>query len=259
MTHTPRKRFGQNFIKDSFLIQSIMQSIPPATHIVEIGPGLGALTHHLIAQAQTFSAVEIDRDLVQRLLNQFPKEQYPHIQIHSADALKFNFSTLEPKPFRLVGNLPYNISTPLLIRLFGHIDHILDMNIMLQKEVVDRLAAAPGTKTYGRLSVIAQYFCDILPVLDIPPEAFYPEPKVDSTFVKLIPKKNREKINLEHFETIVREAFHCRRKTLANNLKTYASKEKLIQMGFDPNLRAEVLSVSEFIALSQGLSCPIAL
>jgi 16S rRNA (adenine1518-N6/adenine1519-N6)-dimethyltransferase len=223
------------------------------THIVEIGPGLGALTHGLIPLAEYFTAVEIDRDLVDKFNQQFNAAQHPKIKIMLADALKFDFTTLTPRPFRLVGNLPYNISTPLLIHLFQQIECVQDMHFMLQKEVVDRLAAAPDSKDYGRLSVIAQYFCDVLPLIDIPPESFYPAPKVDSAFVRLTPRANRASISFELFETVVREAFHCRRKTLANNLKTFSSKETLALWGFNPSARAETLSVEEFVKLAEKI------
>jgi 16S rRNA (adenine1518-N6/adenine1519-N6)-dimethyltransferase len=264
MDHTPRKRFGQNFLKDTFIIQSILDSVSvpptlpsstsaPETHMVEIGPGLGALTHGLIPLADFFTAIEIDRDLVAKFNVQFNPAQHPKVKIVLADALKFDFTQLTPKPFRLVGNLPYNISTPLLIHLFQQIESIQDMHFMLQKEVVDRLAAAPDSKDYGRLSVIAQYFCDVLPLIEIPPESFYPAPKVNSAFVRLTPRPNRPPLPFELFETVVREAFHCRRKTLANNLKSFASKETLTSWGFNPSARAETLSVEEFVRLAEKI------
>jgi 16S rRNA (adenine1518-N6/adenine1519-N6)-dimethyltransferase len=255
--HIPRKRFGQNFLKDHSYIQQIINSISSHPHIVEIGPGLGALTHELIGLSENFTAIEIDRDLVEKFKIQFSEKmcdtKKPHIQIYPADALKFDFNLLSPKPFKIVGNLPYNISTPLLIHLFQYIDQIHDLSIMLQKEVVDRLAAPAGCKDYGRLTVMAQYFCEVTPLLDIPPEAFYPAPKVESAFVRLTPRKNRVSLPLKLFEEVVREAFHCRRKTLANNLKKFATKENLSAWGIDPSLRAEVLTVQEFIHLTQHI------
>jgi 16S rRNA (adenine1518-N6/adenine1519-N6)-dimethyltransferase len=283
--HAPRKRFGQNFLKDNFIINQIISTISPHSHLVEIGPGLGALTHELIKLSRDqFSAIEIDRDLVEKFKMQFQVSSETHTQnqtqnqtqdqaqdqaqtapqpnvtnsskihIYQSDALKFDFQILNPKPFKIVGNLPYNISTPLLIHLFKYIDHIEDLSIMLQKEVVDRLAAPPNCKDYGRLSVMAQYFCEVTPLLEIPPEAFYPEPKVDSAFVRLTPHKKRAAIPLKLFEEVVREAFHCRRKTLANNLKKFANKETLTSWGINPSLRAEVLTVNDFINLTQHIA-----
>jgi 16S rRNA (adenine1518-N6/adenine1519-N6)-dimethyltransferase len=260
--HIPRKRFGQNFLKDNFIINQILSTVSPHPHIVEIGPGLGALTAGLIKLSTHFSAIEIDRDLAQKFRLQFNSEINPEInaekssriQLYEADALKFDFKTLSPKPFKLVGNLPYNISTPLLFHLFESIDDIESLNIMLQKEVVDRLAATPDSKDYGRLSVMAQYFCEITPLLDIPPESFYPAPQVDSGFVRLTPRANRQPVPFKLFEEVVREAFHCRRKTLANNLKKFATKETLTSWGINPSLRAEVLGVPDFIKLTLEIS-----
>ena len=254
-THKPRKKFGQNFLKDKNIIHNIVNAISPkmTDHIVEIGPGLGALTHKLVPLAQTFTAIEIDRDLVEKFKLQFNETTHPHVRIYSADALKFDFGTLQPQPFKIVGNLPYNISTPLLIHLFQSLDKIEDLHFMLQKEVVDRLAAAPDSEHYGRLSVIAQYFCHVTPLLEIPPESFYPAPKVNSTFVRLTPRPNRTPLPFKLFEEVVREAFHCRRKTLANNLKKFASKDTLREWGFDPSVRAEVLSVEDFVKMTKKI------
>ncbi len=254
--HQPRKRFGQNFLKDPFIIQAIIDCIAAFPHIVEIGPGLGALTHGLIRLSETFTAIEIDRDLVEKFKHQFDPHSHPHIHIHQADALKFDFASLDSQPFKIVGNLPYNISTPILIHLFKSLDSIQDFHFMLQKEVVDRLAAEPNSEYYGRLSVIAQYFCKVEPLLAIPPESFYPEPKVDSAFVRLTPRKDRVPLPFESFQQIVREAFHCRRKTLANNFKQRVSKDVLKDWGFDPNIRPEVLSVEDFVKLAKHFDSP---
>ena len=250
MNHTPRKRFGQNFLSDDIIIRQIIEAISPKAtdHIVEIGPGQAAITKHLIPECQKLSLVEIDRDLAASLEERITEN---HVTIHNTDALKFDFQSLEPKPVRIVGNLPYNISTPLLMHLFKHIDCIQDMHIMLQKEVVDRMCAAPGEKAYGRLTVMVQYFCEAQPIIDIPPTAFFPEPKVNSAFIRLTPRENRQEIDIEHFEVLVRTAFNARRKTLNNNLKKIMTREQIESAGVDPSLRPEMLSVEDFVKLAK--------
>ncbi|NCX94358.1 MAG: 16S rRNA (adenine(1518)-N(6)/adenine(1519)-N(6))-dimethyltransferase RsmA, partial [Gammaproteobacteria bacterium] len=247
MTHRyhARKRFGQNFLSDPAIVHQIIDAIHPEPHehLVEIGPGLGALTVHLYQACARFTAVEIDRNLCERFRDHYLG---PTVDLIEGDALKLDYRTLNPKPFRVVGNLPYNISTPLLLHLFDYLDCITSMYFMLQKEVVERITALPDSREYGRLSVITQYFCDTAYLLDIPPEAFHPAPKVDSAFFCLTPKKDRPPVDLAKFELIVRTAFHTRRKTLSNSLKSLFTREQLIQVGIDPQARAEVLSVEDY-------------
>ena len=189
MGHTPRKRFGQNFLRDDSVIESIVRTIAPVQgdHIVEIGPGEGALTQALISSGCQLDAIELDLDLRTRLLASF--STYPDFTLHSADALKFDFAWLvnDRQPLRVVGNLPYNISTPLIFRLLDQAMIIADMHFMLQLEVVDRLTAKPSTKDWGRLGVMAQFQCGIEKLFEVPPDAFYPPPKVQSAVVRLVP------------------------------------------------------------------------
>ena len=244
------------------VVQQIVAAINPSAedHIVEIGPGMGVLTQALLPNVGFLDAVELDRDLVAKLkATSLPLGNFA---IHSADALKFDFCQLTKsdnknnKPFRLVGNLPYNISTPLLFHLFTQMQCIYDMHFMLQKEVVDRMTAQPNTKAYGKLSVMVQYHCQVEHLFNVPPQAFSPQPKVDSAIVRLIPHKspivNVEKY--EDFEKIVNSSFAQRRKTLHNNLKAILTDEQLLSVNIDPSRRAETLSIAEFAALSQLLS-----
>ncbi|MBL6735402.1 MAG: 16S rRNA (adenine(1518)-N(6)/adenine(1519)-N(6))-dimethyltransferase RsmA, partial [Shewanellaceae bacterium] len=210
--HHARKRFGQNFLQDQYIIHRIVDAIAPdsAHTMVEIGPGLGALTEPACASIDKLHVVELDRDLIERL------EHHPTLQhkliIHPGDALKFDFSTLiEPdKKMKIFGNLPYNISTPLMFHLFDYAKHISSMHFMLQKEVVLRLSAAPNHKNYGRLSVMTQYFCQVVPILEVPPSAFVPPPKVDSGVVCLIPHQEHPYpcASLLHLQRITTAAFH---------------------------------------------------
>jgi len=248
--HVARKRFGQNFLQDAQIIRDCLDAIHPQASdtLVEIGPGLGALTKPLLAAVPHLHVVEIDRDLIARLHQTYPTER---MTIHAGDALQFDFASLGER-LRIVGNLPYNISTPLLFHLAQYASRIVDMHFMLQKEVVDRMAAAPSTNDYGRLSVMLQYRFHVVPLFDVPPEAFHPAPKVTSAFVRLVPMHplphpaQDEKLLSE----IVTAAFAMRRKTLRNNLKGRLSEADFAALGIDPGLRAENLAVVDFVRMA---------
>lgn len=253
--HRARKRFGQNFLQDPGMIRRIVKAIAPQDqdHLVEIGPGMGAITELLLEAQPRLDVIELDRDLIPGLKVKF--FNYPEFQVHEADALKFDFSSLvkEGKPLRIVGNLPYNISTPLIFRLLEFDGVVADMHFMLQKEVVERLAAQPGTSQWGRLSVMAQYFCEVEQLFLVPPECFYPQPKVESAIVSLRPRcKSRAAVDLDVFAKIVRQAFAQRRKTLRNNLKGLFSAEDLTALEIDPQRRPETLDLNEFIKLANA-------
>lgn len=257
--HKARKRFGQNFLQDGGIIRQIIRSINPKTtdHIVEIGPGLGALTEELLSEAGALQAVELDRDLIPVLRTKFFRYEDKFV-IHEADALKFDFSTLVPdgEPLRVVGNLPYNISTPLIFHLLSFNHTISDMHFMLQNEVVDRLVAGPGDNHYGRLGIMAQYYCQVEKLFVVPPEAFDPAPKVDSAIVRLTPYKTRpyEAKDISVLQNVVRTAFSQRRKTLRNNLKPLIDADTLQSLDIDPTLRPERLSLEAFIRIADHLT-----
>lgn len=255
--HTARKRFGQNFLHDAFVIDQIVAAISPQSgqNLVEIGPGLGALTEPVCELVDKLTVVELDRDLAARL------RTHPFIasklNIVEQDALKFDFSTLlgDEQPLRVFGNLPYNISTPLMFHLFGFATQVQDMHFMLQKEVVDRLSAAPGTKSYGRLSVMAQYYCRVTPVLQVPPGAFKPPPKVDSAVVRLAPYQ-RPPIAVNNVATlanITAAAFNQRRKTIRNSLKDYLTELEIESLQISAELRAEKLALADFAKLANAV------
>ena len=254
--HKARKRFGQNFLHDTHVIASIVSAIAPAQddHIVEIGPGQGALTAELVPYCQRLDAIELDRDLLTLLLASFSIHKGFHL--HNQDALKTDYRELhQGKPLRVVGNLPYNISTPLILKLFEYTDIIADMHFMLQSEVVDRLTAQPHSKAWGRLGIAAQYLCRVERIIDVPPEAFDPAPKVQSAVVKLTPKDS-SKIDLAQLgrlQALVKQAFAQRRKTLRNNLKGVVSDAQLEHFGIDPAARAETISLEQWVALSDGI------
>ena len=254
LRHQPRKRFGQNFLRDQSVIEEIAHAIGPAEgdHVVEIGPGEGALTSALITSGCLMDAIELDRDLRTRLLANF--SVHPKFTLHSADALTFDYSSLvaDGEPLRIVGNLPYNISTPLIFRLLESTGNIADMHFMLQREVVDRLAAAPGTKDWGRLGVMAQFQCEIEKLFEVPPEAFFPVPKVKSAIVRLTPRQiNRwPDCNAKQLAFAVTCAFAHRRKTLLNNFKGICDAAVLEALGIDPGARAETLTLDQFVALA---------
>ncbi|HID44292.1 MAG TPA: 16S rRNA (adenine(1518)-N(6)/adenine(1519)-N(6))-dimethyltransferase RsmA [Chromatiaceae bacterium] len=254
MAHKARKRFGQNFLHDPNVIDRIVRTIQPQPeqHLVEIGPGQGAITGRLLALANKLDAVELDRDLVRLLDGKYAS--CSGFQLHSADALAFDFCQLASggEKLRIIGNLPYNISTPLLFHLLENRQCIRDMHFMLQKEVVERMVAGPGSKTYGRLSVMLQAVCKVQMLFPIGPGAFQPAPKVESAFVRLIPH-DKPPFPIENpvlFAKVVTQAFSQRRKTLRNTLKGLISEETMQSCGIDPSVRAEQLSVENFACLS---------
>lgn len=255
--HRARKRFGQNFLQDQAIINGIVAAIAPRDdeHLVEIGPGQGALTEPLLASGCQLDAVELDRDLRAYLLAAFTTNN--RFALHSADALKFDFSQLarDGERLRIVGNLPYNISTPLIFHLLSHADLIDDMHFMLQLEVVERLAAQPNSKAWGRLGIMAQYQCQVEHLFDVPPEAFDPAPKVQSAIVRLTPHQRElyPGSSQSKLQRLVQAAFSQRRKTLRNNLKGLIDSETLSSHGIDPGARAETLTLDQFVQLSQEL------
>ena len=253
MKHIAKKKFGQNFLKDAAIIHSIIQSINPLPNdlLIEIGPGLGALTKPLLEKTNRLLAIELDRDIVSWMENEYSKK---NITIFNEDVLNFNFNQFDQK-IRIVGNLPYNISTPILFKCIDNILNIKDLHFMLQKEVVDRMVAIPSSPEYGRLSVMLQYYFAMEHLVDVPKESFEPEPKVESSFVRLIPYEQYPFIanNIEQFARIVKEAFSQRRKTIRNTLKSFISENDFEKIGINPQLRAENLSVSDFVKISNYL------
>jgi 16S rRNA (adenine1518-N6/adenine1519-N6)-dimethyltransferase len=255
LNHRPRKRFGQNFLHDPGIIQRIVNAINPrpGDNLVEIGPGQGALTLEILPLIEKMHAIELDRDLIQPLAERCAS--VGELVIHNQDALKFNFSDLaeQDRPLRVVGNLPYNISTPLLFHLLDQSESILDMHFMLQKEVVDRMAAQPGSKTYGRLSVMLQARAAVTALFSIGPGAFNPPPKVESAFVRLQPANPPpyEINDWAQFSRIVSQAFSQRRKTLRNSLRKTLTAEAIQAAGVAPESRAEQLSVADFACLAK--------
>jgi 16S rRNA (adenine1518-N6/adenine1519-N6)-dimethyltransferase len=260
--HLARKRFGQNFLVDMGVIDSIVDAIRPerGQRMVEIGPGLGALTEPLIERLATpgspLHAVELDRDLIARLQKQFGER----LALHAGDALEFDFGSLvdtrdEPS-LRIVGNLPYNISSPLLFHLVAFAPIVVDQHFMLQNEVVERMVAEPGTKAFGRLSVMLQYRYAMDKLLDVPPEAFQPPPKVHSAIVRMIPYAPGElpRINQRVFGELVTAAFSQRRKMLRNTLATYRGQIDFEALGFDLARRAEDVPVEEYVGVAQALA-----
>ncbi len=258
--HVPRKRFGQHFLHDPHVIARIVDAIAPrqGDRLVEIGPGLGALTWPLLARHGSLDVIEIDRDAI-AALEAAPRPS-GELRIHGGDVLEFDFATLRGAPdtrkLRVIGNLPYNISTPLLFRLIEVRAHIEDMHFMLQKEVVDRMAAGPGDEAYGRLSVMLAPWVTVEPLFDIGPGAFRPPPRVISTYVRLRPHLEPS-FTLDHpdlYAAIVAAAFGQRRKTLRNSLKTLLGESEFTKAGIDPALRAEVLAPADFAALARAVA-----
>ncbi|WP_066568836.1 16S rRNA (adenine(1518)-N(6)/adenine(1519)-N(6))-dimethyltransferase RsmA [Snodgrassella sp. CFCC 13594] len=251
--HRARKRFGQNFLQDTRIIQDIVRAVNPQPEdvVIEIGPGLAAITEPLAAKLKQLHVIEIDRDIVARL-KKLPFAE--KLVIHAGDVLQFDFATVAGKK-KIVGNLPYNISTPLLFRFADHVDDIIDMHFMLQKEVVERMIAAPKTNDYGRLSVMLQYFFEMECLLDVPPESFSPAPKVDSAVVRMIPQPGRIgwADDFEHFAALVKQAFAQRRKTIRNNLKHEADDAQLLAVGIQPQDRPEHIAPELYVALSNKL------
>ncbi|MDX1749163.1 MAG: 16S rRNA (adenine(1518)-N(6)/adenine(1519)-N(6))-dimethyltransferase RsmA [Methylophaga sp.] len=253
-----RKRFGQNFLQDEAVIADIIAAVAPQKdqHLVEIGPGRGALTASLLEDAGLLDVIELDRDLVPILQYQF--KDAPNLHIHQADALEFDFSVLprDDEKLRVIGNLPYNITTPLLFHLLEQASLIEDMCFMLQREVVERICAAPGNKSYGRLSIMIQYQCMVEQLFIVPPTAFDPPPKVESAIIYIQPRKQflGGDVCIKTLGSLVTQAFSQRRKTIANTLKNSVSVAELEAQGIDPKLRPETLSVEQYVALAQSLS-----
>jgi len=256
LNHRPRKRFGQNFLHDETVIEHILNQVDPqpGQRLVEIGPGRGALTRGLLQRAGALDAIELDRDLVDPL--QARLGGLGELRVHSADALTFDFAALrgDGEPLRLVGNLPYNISTPLIFHLLEQAGAIADMHFMLQKEVVDRMTAAPGSKAFGRLSVMVQIACSVESLFDVPPESFEPPPKVTSSVIRLAPLaqplvKPEVMPSFCHF---ARKTFSQRRKSLRNVLKGTVSPQQILALGIDPKCRSESLQLKQIIALHRA-------
>ncbi|MDX9874160.1 MAG: 16S rRNA (adenine(1518)-N(6)/adenine(1519)-N(6))-dimethyltransferase RsmA [Spongiibacteraceae bacterium] len=254
--HRARKRFGQNFLHDQGIIRRIAAAVRarPGQQVLEIGPGQGALTAALLASGCQLLAIELDRDLVPLLERKFGDR--PNFRLQQGDALTLDLASCGPGPWRVVGNLPYNISTPLMFHLLSQRDAVTDMHFMLQKEVVERLAAQPGSKAYGRLGIMAQYYCDVEALFDVPPGAFTPRPKVDSAVVRLTPHAvlphpvRSEKL----LHDVVRTAFNQRRKTLRNALQGMIDSAALEQLGIDPGSRAETLPLATFVTIADQLA-----
>ena len=252
MKHIPRKRFGQNFLTDDLVLNDIIRTINPQPQdaMVEIGPGLAAMTRLLLQGVAELHVVELDRDLVTRLQKQFDPAK---LHVHAGDALKFDFTQI-PVPagqkLRIVGNLPYNISSPLLFHLAEIAPHVQDQHFMLQKEVVERMVAEPGSKAFGRLSVMLQwrYHMDLMFI--VPPTAFDPPPKVDSAIVRMIPKQNPLACYLDKLQATVTKAFSQRRKVIRNCVAGMFTEAQLIEAGIDPQLRPEAIGLEQYVALA---------
>ncbi|MCP3681005.1 MAG: 16S rRNA (adenine(1518)-N(6)/adenine(1519)-N(6))-dimethyltransferase RsmA [Gammaproteobacteria bacterium] len=252
----PKKKFGQHFLRDGNIIDRIVLVISPQhdDHMVEIGPGQGALTQAVLEKIDQLSVIEIDHTLIP-ILQQLSAEK-GRLHIHHADALKFDFNSLtSEKKLRVIGNLPYNISTPLLFHLFSAIDIIQDMHFMLQKEVVDRLVAPVGGHHYSRLSVMTQYFCHSEKLFTVSPNAFYPPPKVHSAVVRLTPYQSPpfKAKDIQLLKKVVSTAFQQRRKTLRNSLKGIIDHDGLAQLNIDSQLRAERITLEQYVAISNTL------
>ncbi|HSR01411.1 MAG TPA: 16S rRNA (adenine(1518)-N(6)/adenine(1519)-N(6))-dimethyltransferase RsmA [Methylophilaceae bacterium] len=258
MKHQAKKRFGQNFLMDQSIIASLINAIDPHNDetIIEIGPGLGALTKPLLKEVAELHVVEIDRDIINWMQTEYEMPAYANnkIIIHNIDALKFDFSSVG-KDLRITGNLPYNISTPILFHLLDNLASIKDMHFMLQKEVVERMVAKPSTPAYGRLSVMLQYYLQMEYLITVPPEAFKPAPKVESAFVRCIPHAVPlyPAKDTAFFAKIVMAAFSQRRKTIRNTLKPYLNLDDFLKLDVDSQLRAENLSVADFVSIANYL------
>lgn len=255
MKHVARKRFGQNFLHDKYVLSSITEAIAPAPDdtMVEIGPGLGAMTEQLMRTLDKMHVVELDRDLVARLEKTYNPAR---LTIHAGDALKFDFGSI-PVPagrkLRVVGNLPYNISSPLLFHLAAFAPRVQDQHFMLQKEVVERMVAEPGSKTYGRLSVMLQWRYDMSLLFVVPPEAFDPPPKVESAIVRMIPVAQPLACDGAKLEAVVLKAFSQRRKVIRNCLAGMFTEAQIIEAGIDPTMRPETVGLAQYVALANLL------
>lgn len=252
--HQARKRFGQHFLHDQSVIEAILRAIDPrpGENLLEIGPGQGALTYPLLQRCERLIAIELDRDLIPVLTRQ--AANFGKLEIINADILEFELASIPGnKTFRVIGNLPYNISTPLMFHLLESVRQIQDMHFMVQKEVALRIVARPGEANYGRLSVMLQYQCDCHYLLDVAPDCFKPPPKVDSAVIRLIPHSSPQHDvgDYGHFARIVQAAFSQRRKTISNSLKSVLDRETIIACKIDPGLRAENLGVADFAKLSR--------
>lgn len=253
----PRKRFGQHFLTDTHVLQEIIAclALQKTDHVVEIGPGKGALTQYLLSELDHLNAVELDRDLIAYLQQHFHSNS---LTIFSADALNFSYASLSKnkRDLRIVGNLPYHISTPLLFKLFSEMDTIYDMHFMLQKEVVLRLTAEMGSEDYGRLSVMTHYFCECDYLFTVPPDAFDPPPKVESAMVRLVPHQQTllSPAEFHAFSDVVKEAFNFRRKKLSNSLKRLIDANTLRSLRIDVNARPQDISVADYIRIGQSIS-----
>ena len=252
--HVPRKRFGQHFLVDREVIAGIIAAIDPQStdHIVEIGPGLGALTAPLLERVSHLHVIELDRDLSKRLREQYPEER---LTVHQADVLRFDFGAL-PAPLRIVGNLPYNISTPTLFHVAATADRCKDLHFMLQQEVVDRMIANPSEPEYGRLSVMLQYRFRVERLFAVPPAAFRPQPKIHSAVVRLVPRQKSELECVDEalFSRVVRKAFSMRRKTVRNSLSEFVSAADMSGLGIEPGRRAETFSVATFVTIANWIA-----
>jgi 16S rRNA (adenine1518-N6/adenine1519-N6)-dimethyltransferase len=256
MKHIPRKRFGQNFLTDDLVLHDIIRTIAPQPDdtMVEIGPGLAAMTRLLLETLKTLHVVELDRDLVARLEKTFDTKR---LLIHAGDALQFDFASLPVAPgkkLRVVGNLPYNISSPMLFHLAPLAPLVQDQHFMLQKEVVERMAAAPGSKTYGRLSVMLQWRYDIRMMFIVPPTAFDPPPRVESAIVRMIPLEQPLACDQTRLEQVVLKAFSQRRKVIRNCLAGMFTESQLIDAGIDPQSRPETVGLAQYVSLANLLS-----
>lgn len=255
-THRPRKRFGQHFLRDPAVIDRIVSAIGPRRGdcLVEIGPGEGVLSRPLLESVSRLDVIELDRDLAAALPRRLGEP--PGLTVHQADALRFDFASLAPSPgaLRVVGNLPYNVSTPLLFHLFDQAEWIKDMVFMLQKEVVSRLVAEPGSRQYSRLSVMARFHCRMEWLFDVPPQAFDPPPRVDSSIIRMVPERldDAARILRPALAEVVRAAFNQKRKTLRNSLKGKLDQEAIEGAGVSPSARPETLSLSRFLSLAQA-------
>ena len=260
LVHRARKRFGQNFLHDPHVVRRIVDAIDPRPEqtLVEIGPGQAALTRHLVARAGHLIAVELDRDLAAWLRSEFTPQQLTLIE---ADALDMDWNTVGGGPLRLVGNLPYNISSPLLFRLLDVADRIVDQHFMLQKEVVDRMVAPPGSRTYGRLSVMLQLRYRMTKLFDVARGAFNPPPKVTSSIVRMVPRPTAElpAVDRALFGRVVAAAFNQRRKILSNALGKLATAAHFADAGVNPLARAETLAVDDYVRLTRAIAAaPVA-
>ncbi len=255
--HYARKRFGQNFLHDENVIRKIVDSISAVEgdHLLEIGPGLGALTKELAKTGATIHCVELDADLAKSLRTEF--QEYDSIKIIEGDALKFDLSSIatEKRPLRVIGNLPYNISTPIIFHLLKNSELIRDMTFMLQLEVIQRMISKVGKRNYGRLSLMVQYYCEVEHLFNVPSSAFSPKPKVVSALARLKPHNStsiRAK-DSDCLQTVIRTAFNQRRKTLRNSLRTIIPEALLDRIAINKNLRPQDITLNEYVEISNAI------